>query len=290
MEIDGQCNAWQIFVDERSNNLPSYDMFVPGLNFESCRDAWYLKTPVKLKRDGFARFKAHLLEERISKMRMLNVPVTEKTVRKKSQHQHSVMVRDRVQHFYDVGDDCPVEVHNPTANVTPRGTATEIHHDNDPHISTVRGRSGTSHNQPMKLWLLWKASENHRLADCYSDTAKALESMGPCGYLIQFSGESLLLPANIPHAALALSSHFLYGQTFHVQGCARDPTAFELELSARAKPSEAIDTVLTCYEEGLQDADRRVREIYINRILCTMPRESIVMRLSSNESYIDEVI
>lgn len=126
MEIDGQCIAWHIFKDDRGNNLPSYDMSVPGLNFESCRDAWYLERPVKLKRDGFARFKAHLLEERISEMRMLNVPVTEKTVRKSSQHQHSVMVRDRVQHFYDVKEDCPVEVHNPTANVTPRGTATEI--------------------------------------------------------------------------------------------------------------------------------------------------------------------
>lgn len=223
-------------------------------------------------------------------MRILNVPVTEKTVKKISQHRHSVMVRDRVQPFFDVGKDYPVEVHNATANVTPQGTAADIHHDNDPHISTASGRSGANHNQPMKLWLLWRASENHRLPDCYSDTAKALESMGPCGYLIQFSGESLLLPANIPHAALSLSSHFLYGQTFHVQGHARDPTTFELELSARAKPSEAIFTVLTCYEKGLQDADPRIRAIYINRILCLMSRESIVMRLNSSESYVGEVI
>lgn len=290
METDGQCIAWHIFKDERTNKLPSYETFVPELDFKSCRDAWYLERPIKLKGDKFAEFKTQLLQEKVSKMRILNIPVTEKTVGKSSQHQHSIMVRDRVQKSYDVGELYPVEVHNPTANVTPKGTATEIHHDSDPHISTARGRSDTSHKQPMKLWLLWKASENHRLPDCYSDTAKALESIGPCGYLIQYSSESLLLPANVPHAALSLSSHFLYGQTFHVQGYARDPTTFELELSARAKPSEAIGTVLTCYEEGLQDVDPRIHATYIDRILRTMSRESIVMRMNSSESYIGKVI
>ena len=90
-----------------------------------------------------------------------------------------------------------------------------------------------------------------------------------------------MLPANVPHAALSLSPHILYGQTFHVEGRARDPTTFELELSAGAKPSDAIDTVLTCYEEGLQDPDPRTRAIYVDHIVCTMSMERVAMRKAS---------
>jgi hypothetical protein len=72
-----------------------------------------------------------------------------------------------------------------------------------------------------------------------------------------------MLPANVPHAALSLSPHVLYGQTFHVEGRARDPTTFELELSADAQLSDVIDTVPTCYKEGLQDPDPQIRAIYI---------------------------
>jgi hypothetical protein len=58
-----------------------------------------------------------------------------------------------------------------------------------------------------------------------------------------------MLSSNVPHAALSLSPQYLYSQTFHVKDRARDPTTLELELSARAKPLEAVGTVLACYEE-----------------------------------------
>jgi hypothetical protein len=82
-----------------------------------------------------------------------------------------------------------------------------------------------------------------------------------------------LLPANVPHAALSLSPHYLYGQTFHVKGRAKDPTTLELELSARAKLPEAIRTVLNCYKEGLQDPHRETTEpagdhVYISSAKC----------------------
>jgi hypothetical protein len=126
------------------------------------------------------------------------------------QRQYSTMVRAMVPHFYGVGDDHVIEVHDATTNVTPRGTATEIHHNSDPHISTACSESGTSYAQPMKLWLFWPASESRGLATCYSDTAATLRHMGPCGYLIQYAGESLLLLANVPRAAVSLSPHHLY--------------------------------------------------------------------------------
>jgi hypothetical protein len=206
------------------------------------------------------------------------------------QRQHSIMIREKVKHFYGVGDDDFIKVHDATSNVTSQGTATEIHHDSDPHISTACGESGANCEQPMKLWLLWHASESRRLATCYSDTTAALRHLGPCGYLIQYSGESLMLPANVPHAALSLSPHYLYGQTFHVEGRARDPTTLELELSARTKPSEAVGTVLACYEEGLGDPNPRIRAIHIDHIARTISLEKTVLRHFHTESYVSNVV
>lgn len=285
-----QCVNWHIFRDNGAAHLPPFEEFVSRLGFGSCRDAWILEKPIKLKEDRFTDFKAQLSEEKVSKMRILNVPVTENILEMVLQSQHSRMVRDSVQRFYDVAADDLIEVHDATVNITPPGTATEIHHDSDPHISTTCGRTGADHEQPMKLWLLWQASDNHRLPRCYSNTTKALGLMGPCGYLIQFSGESLMLPANVPHAALSLSSHYLYSQTFHVRSRARDPTTFELELSARVKPAEAVQTVLTCYEEGLQDADARVRTIHLNHALYTLMRDYTSVRRMYSQSYVQKIL
>jgi hypothetical protein len=107
---------------------------------------------------------------------------------------------------------------------------------------------------------------------------------------IQYSGESLTLPAIVPHTAISLSPHYLYGQTFHVEGRAGDPTTFELELSARTKPLEAADTVLTCYEEGLQDADPRIRAIHIDHIVRTISSEKTVQCQAHTESHVSKVI
>jgi hypothetical protein len=99
-----------------------------------------------------------------------------------------------------------------------------------------------------------------------------------------------MLPANVPHAALSLSSHFLYGQTFHVQGRARDPTTFALELSAGIKPEESIDRVLACYKEGLQDPDARIRSIHIDYLMCTMSTDRFAMRQINRESYLTRLV
>jgi hypothetical protein len=113
---------------------------------------------------------------------------------------------------------------------------------------------------------------------CYSDTTAALNHIGPYGYLIQYAGESLMLPANVPHTALSLTSYMLYGQTFYVRDRAGDPTTFGLELSTRIKPEKAIERVLDCYKEGLRDPNPRIRHIHIDRLLCTMLAEQIIMR------------
>ena len=211
-------------------------------------------------------------------------------VKRSLQDRHRAMVWDKVQELNGVEREHPIEIHALTANICPPGTATDIHHDSDPHISTACGRSDVGRDQPMKLWILCRASDSRLLPKCYSDTVSALEMLGPCRYLVQFPGESLMLPANVPHAALSLSPHVLYGQTFHVEDRTRDPTTFELELNAGAKPSDAIDTVLTCYEEGLQDPDPRIRAIYIDHIVCTMSAERDFMRQAPKKPYISRVV
>jgi hypothetical protein len=289
-ETYDQCIAWHIFSSDKAVRLPSFEILTPTLDIGSCSDAWFLEKRIKLKETLFADFKVQLLEDRISKIRLLNVPIKEEMVKRSLQNRHRAMVHNKVQELYDVEKEHPIEIHGLTANICPPGTATDIHHDSDPHISTVCGRSEAGWDQPMKLWILWRASDCRLLPKCYSDTASALEMLGPCGYLVQFSGESLMLPANVPHAALSLSPHILYGQTFHVEGRARDPTTFELELSAGAKPSDAIDTVLNCYEEGLQDPDPQIRAIYIEHIVCTMSAERDSMRQASKEPYLSRVV
>ena len=82
-----------------------------------------------------------------------------------------------------------------------------------------------------------------------------------------------MLLVDVPRAALLPSSCYVHGQTFHVKGRARDPTTLEPELSALMKPLKAIVTVLTCYKEGLQDLDRRIRAIHVDHIIRTISSE-----------------
>lgn len=260
-DIHDQCVAWQIFEDVRSVSLPSLERVIVKLELRSCSDAWHLNNLIKLTDDQLQGCKVQLLEINKQKTRLLNVYVTETLVNYEAQDEYSALVRDKVQELYGAGGDYRIEIHAASANITPQGTATEVHHDSEPRISTTRGYSDTKSDQPLKLWIIWKASENRRLSTCYSDTASKLENLGFCGYLVQHTGESIMMPANPPHATLSLAPHFLYGQTFNVEGCARDPTSFGLELSAGSKPVEAIDAVLTCYKEGLQDSDPRIRAI-----------------------------
>jgi hypothetical protein len=115
----GQCIAWHISKDDRAVNLPPFEELVPRLDVESCRDAWLQEKPIKLREDRFEDLKAHLLEETISKIRLLNVPVTKRMVSRRWQRQHPAMVRERVRRFHGVGDDHVIECHNATTNVTP---------------------------------------------------------------------------------------------------------------------------------------------------------------------------
>jgi hypothetical protein len=79
-QTSSQCIAWQIFKDDSAAHLPSFEELVPRLDIESCRDAWFLEKPIRLRKDRFDEFKTHLLEGTLSKVRLLNVPVTTRMV------------------------------------------------------------------------------------------------------------------------------------------------------------------------------------------------------------------
>jgi hypothetical protein len=103
-QTSSQCIAWQIFKDDSAAHLPSFEELVPRLDIESCRDAWFLEKPIKLKEDRVEDFKEYSLDETVPNIRLLNVPGTKEMVSRRSQSQHSVIVRERVQHSYGVGD------------------------------------------------------------------------------------------------------------------------------------------------------------------------------------------
>lgn len=153
-ETHDQCIAWQIFKDERTARLPSLERVLVSLDAASCTDIWRINDPIRMTDHDFLEWKIQLLERKSPKIRLLNVPITEEMVSRDSQDHYQAMVREKVQGFYGVGLDYNVEVHDATANITPRGTATEVHHDSDPHVSTACGLSDAKPDQPMKLWLL----------------------------------------------------------------------------------------------------------------------------------------
>jgi hypothetical protein len=289
-DTHGQCIPWQIFRDHRSECLPMLELVVVKLTVGSCGDAWRFDRPIELTKAELDDWKARLWTRENQQTKLLNIPITNKLVDREAQHQYREMVRDRVRDFYDVGPDHSIDVYSATANVTPRGTVTEVHHDSDPHISTACGQSDIGYDVPTKLWILWKASENDQLSTCYSDTVSALNNMKAIGYLIQYSGESLLLPANVPHAVVSLTSSILYGNAFHVKGRAKDPTSFTLEISAGVKPDEAIETVTKCYQDGLMDPDPRIRMIHIHHFSSTILKDRMTMRRLAKGVYINKII
>lgn len=285
-----QCVRWRIFRDERADCLPTLALVAVKLSAGTCGDAWQLDQPKTLSKAELDDWKARLWTGQSQSVRLLNIPATDRLVDRDAQDQYRVMVRDKIHEYYDAGPSHLVEIHSATMNVNPHGTVTQVHHDSNAHISTAYTETNADYDQPAKLWLLWKASENNTLSTCYSDTASAVTSMGPGGYIIQYSGESLLLPANVPHAVISLSTSMLYGHSFTVQDRADDPTSFALEISAGVKPSEAIQIVARCYEGGLKNTDPRIRMIHAKHLCSTMLADRMVMRKLANDAYINRII
>jgi hypothetical protein len=76
-ETYNQCIAWHISRSVKAVRLPSFETLIPTLDIASCSDAWFLEKRIKLKEARFADFKMQLLGDRISKIRLMNVPIKE---------------------------------------------------------------------------------------------------------------------------------------------------------------------------------------------------------------------
>jgi hypothetical protein len=85
----------------------------------------------------FLDWEVQLLESKNLMIRFFNAPIIEEVLNRDVQYHYHAMFRDKVQEFYGVRGDNPVEVHDAIANVTPRGTAIELRHDSNPHTSTT---------------------------------------------------------------------------------------------------------------------------------------------------------
>jgi hypothetical protein len=125
---------------------------------------------------------------------------------------------------------------------------------------------------------------------CYSDKAATVRHLGLYGNLSQYSGESLMLLADVQHALLPLSSHHWYSQTFRVKDCARNPPTLQSELRTLASRSITIDIVSSCYEEGSQGSDLRIRAIHISHVIRAVSSKDIAPRRSYTEPYTNKIV
>nr|POE96522.1 hypothetical protein CFP56_56572 [Quercus suber] len=103
---------------------------------------------------------------------------------------------------------------SPTANITPRLTSTELHHDSKPHISTSVGMKAADAGSALTLWMIWPSPEIHALHRC--QTMDAIIEMTGGSFFVQMPGDIIVVPPNSPYATLALNSCYVYGHELNL--------------------------------------------------------------------------
>ncbi|KAK5109965.1 hypothetical protein LTR85_001798 [Meristemomyces frigidus] len=171
--------------------------------------------------------------------------------------------------------------HAAEADITPQLTRTEVHHDSLPHISTSVGTTSGRGDQPLKVWLLWPSTEISRLESYYGNTRSAIEHMDHDCFLIQMPGECIAVPANSPHAVVALSSCYTYGHTFTLQTEAIDPSGALAEKGGNFSATEACEKRVDQLERGLRS--KIFRQAYIDHFFETWATDALVFRESHCE-------
>lgn len=162
------------------------------------------------------------------------------------------------------------------ANVTPRGTKTEVHHDFEHHISIAVGMK-TRERGPLKLWLLWPSTELRHLASCYADTNAALARMDHGSFLVQMPGEAVIVPPNSPHAVFALESCYLYGHTFSTEDWAYEPSSVLVNIRTGDSADEACRARITQLSLQLSGS-AELRQACADQFIETWALEAAVFR------------
>ncbi|KAK4622728.1 uncharacterized protein CLAFUR5_07183 [Fulvia fulva] len=211
--------------------------------------------------------------------RVLNMPMGHMMPAERSQEYRHRAAEVAVRHERNL-DANKTRQNQSTANITPRGTRTEVHHDSDHHISTARGLASRK-RIPLKLWLLWPSTELRHLVTCYSDTKAALARMEYGSFFVQMPGESVLVPPNCPHAVVTLDSCYLYGHTFSTHSWAYDPTTALVEISVGNPVDEACQELIKRLRLGLRSG--KFRQVYIDQFIETWAIEAPILRSQRDE-------
>lgn len=273
---------WQVMAEEQLNVLPSLEELLVDIAYRARRngsmtagtEVWQDNDRVYFTPTNWVEWTKRLLEDEQLLIRVLNMPMVHIIGADRSQ-QYRRAAADVAARYIPARGAHRFLQNQPTANITPRGTRTEVHHDSEHHISTAFGLA-TRKSRPLKLWLLWPSTELRHLATCYSNTKEALARMDHGSFLVQMPGESVFVPPNSPHAVVALESCYLYGHTFSFDSWAHDPSTIVVEMRSGDMGDRACKERVNQLRLGLHSSD--FRQVYIDQFIETWAMEAPVFR------------
>jgi hypothetical protein len=271
---------WKVVKDEQTSTMPSLEEVL--LDFRSrlqnrgqkCSvyngtEVWLHNKHIQFTPREFSTWTRQILEGDELKTRVLNMPMD--FVRTEAKREYHQFAEDALrEHLPDLSAH-GFQQNRAEANITPRGTRTEVHHDSEHSVSLAVGFKSRS-GRPLKLWLLWPSTELRHLASCYSDTKAALDCMDHGSFLVQMPGESVIVPPNSPHAVFTLDSCYLYGHTFSTEHWAYEPSSVFVNMRVGDSADEACRARVTQSRLGLRGS-AEVRRAHVGQFLETWASE-----------------
>ncbi|GAB7359016.1 hypothetical protein MBLNU230_g5089t1 [Neophaeotheca triangularis] len=127
---------------------------------------------------------------------------------------------EAISTWYDHDDKAEIE--RADANLTPRYSLVQAHHDEDLGIFTLRtlqpvgpvsSSNNNPHRTPGKLWIFWPPSQLPAFANHDQDTAYCLHNLHHGVFILQADGETMLVPPYLPHVVFTLETCYLAGST-----------------------------------------------------------------------------
>lgn len=279
---------WQVVSDEGLSKLPSLEDLLVDVASRSRRNCnmtkgtelWRENERTQFTSQEWVVWSKQILEGEQVFTRVLNMPVG--FLRPEVSQSYSRHAADTIQrHLPDLGAHGLRQTHA-NANITPRGTRTEVHHDSQHHVSTAVGLN-SRRNRPLKLWLLWPSTELRHLASCYGDTNAALACMDHGSFLVQMPGESVVVPPNSPHAVFALESCYLYGHTFSTREWVYDPSTVIVDVRAGDPVDRACSRRISQLRLGLCSS-AKLRQACVDQFIETWALDAALFR-SRDDSF-----
>jgi hypothetical protein len=271
---------WKVVKADQLSTLPSLEDILVDVTSrvhdrarkrDVCKstEVWLHNKHIQFTPQEFSTWTKQILEGEQLETRVLNMPMD--FVRVEAKREYLRYAEDALRdHLPDLSAH-GFQHNRAEANITPRGTRTEVHHDSEHSVSLAVGLKSRS-GRPLKLWLLWPSTELRHLASCYSDTKAALACMDHGSFLVQMPGESVIVPPNSPHAVFTLDSCYLYGHTFSTEHWAYEPSSVFVNMRVGDPADEACRARVTQLRLGLRgSAD--VRRAHVGQFLETWASE-----------------